>query len=115
MLYQPKPLVASRPRRSVVPNARDFRASPRGWTRAPRRGIMRVVVCPSPVVRSEAFMPLRDHFHPPWSEQDQWEGFHSAWVNTLVRYLNGSVLPRRFRARPQVHLGPFVEADVATF
>ena len=60
-------------------------------------------------------MPLRDHFRPPWSEQDLWEGFHSAWVNTMVRHLNGSVLPPQFRARPQVHLGPFVEADVATF
>ncbi len=60
-------------------------------------------------------MPLRDHFRPPWSEQDQWEGFHSAWVNTMVRHLNGSVLPPRFRARPQVHLGPFVEVDVGTF
>jgi hypothetical protein len=60
-------------------------------------------------------MPLRDHFHPPWSEEDLWEGFHSAWVNTMVRHLNGSLLPRRFRARPNIHLGPFVEADVATF
>jgi hypothetical protein len=24
-------------------------------------------------------MPPRDHFHPPWSEEDLWEGFHSAW------------------------------------
>jgi hypothetical protein len=28
-------------------------------------------------------------------------------VNTLVRHLNGSLLPRRFRAFPQVHLGSF--------
>lgn len=60
-------------------------------------------------------MPLRDHFHLPWSEQNPWEGFHSAWVNTMVRHLNGDLLPRRYRAMPQVHLGPFVEADVATF
>jgi hypothetical protein len=60
-------------------------------------------------------MPLRDHFHPPWSEEAPWEGFHSAWVNTMVRHLNGSLLPRRFRAFPQIHLGPFVETDVATF
>jgi hypothetical protein len=60
-------------------------------------------------------MPLRDHFHPPWSEQNPWEGFHSAWVNTMVRHLNGSLLSRRFRAFPQIHLGPFVETDVATF
>ena len=60
-------------------------------------------------------MPLHDHFHPPWSEQNPWEGFHSAWVNTMVRHLNANVLPRHFRAIPQVHLGPFVETDVATF
>jgi hypothetical protein len=59
-------------------------------------------------------MPLRDHFHPPWSEHNPWEGFHSAWVNTMVRDLNGSLLPPGFRALPQVHLGPFVETDLAT-
>jgi hypothetical protein len=60
-------------------------------------------------------MPLQDHFHPPWTDENLWEGFHSAWVNTLVRHLNGHLLPRRFRAIPQVHLGPFVEADVSTW
>jgi hypothetical protein len=60
-------------------------------------------------------MPLHDHFHPPWSEQNPWEGFHSAWINTMVRHLNGTLLPSRFRALPQVHLGPLVESDVATF
>jgi hypothetical protein len=54
-------------------------------------------------------MPLRDHFHPPWSDENPWEGFHSAWVNTMVRHLNGSLLPPNFRAFPQIHLGPFVE------
>jgi Protein of unknown function (DUF4058) len=57
-------------------------------------------------------MPLRDHFRPPWSEEHPWEGFHSAWVNTMVRHLNGSVLPPNFRAFPQIHLGPFLETDV---
>ena len=60
-------------------------------------------------------MPLRDHFHLPWSEQNPWEGFHSAWANTMVRHLNLNCLPRRFRAVPKVHLGPFVETDLATF
>jgi len=32
-----------------------------------------------------------------------------------VRHLNGGLLPRRYRAMPQVHLGPFVETDVATY
>jgi hypothetical protein len=57
-------------------------------------------------------MPLRDHFHRPWSEENPWEGFHSAWVNTLVRHLNGSLLPRHFRAFPQVHAGLYVEFQV---
>jgi hypothetical protein len=67
------------------------------------------------VLLEETVMPLGDHFHLPWSEQNPWEGFHSAWVNTLVRHLNGHLLPRRYRAVPQVHLGPYVEADVATY
>jgi hypothetical protein len=60
-------------------------------------------------------MPLNDHFHRPWSDDNPWEGFHSAWINTLVRHLNGSLLPRGFRAFPQIHLGPWIEADVPTF
>jgi hypothetical protein len=59
-------------------------------------------------------MPLRDHFASPWQDENPWEGFHSAWANTIVRYLNGSVLSRRYKAVPQVHLGAWVEADVAT-
>ncbi len=60
-------------------------------------------------------MPLHDHFHSPWADENPWDGFHSAWANTLVRHLNGSLLPPRFRAVPQVHLGARIEADVATF
>jgi hypothetical protein len=60
-------------------------------------------------------MPLRDHFRPPWSERYHWEGFHSAWVNTIVRSLNTTVLPDAYRAEPQVHLGARIEADVATW
>jgi hypothetical protein len=60
-------------------------------------------------------MPLRDHFHSPWMDENIWEGFHSAWANTIVRHLNESLLPPNFRAIPQVHLGASVEADVATF
>jgi hypothetical protein len=60
-------------------------------------------------------MPLCDHFHSPWADHHSWEGFYSAWANTIVRHLNGSLLPPQFRAVPQVHLGARVEADVATF
>jgi hypothetical protein len=60
-------------------------------------------------------MPLRDHFHSPWSEENYWQGFHSAWANTMVRHLNLSLLPARYRAVPQVYLGATVETDVAAF
>src|ERR1700732_5357355 len=60
-------------------------------------------------------MPLLDHFHSPWGDENPWDGFHSAWANTLVRHLNGVLLPPRFRAFPQVHLGTRIEADVAAF
>ncbi len=60
-------------------------------------------------------MPLRDHFHPPLDEELSWEPFHSAWINTIVRHLNGGLLPERYRAQPQAHLGGQVEVDVGTF
>jgi hypothetical protein len=59
-------------------------------------------------------MPLRDHFHSPLKSQRHWEGFHSAWANTIVRHLTRQLPPRYF-AEPQIHLGVHVEADVATF
>jgi hypothetical protein len=58
-------------------------------------------------------MPLRDHFHKPALEKFHWEGFHSAWANTIVRQLNTQWLPERYRAEPQIHLGSEVEVDVA--
>lgn len=60
-------------------------------------------------------MPLRDHFHPPLKDQDDWESFHSAWTNTIVRRLNSRWLSKRYRSAPQTHLGILVEVDVATF
>ncbi len=59
-------------------------------------------------------MPLRDHFHPPLSDREPWEGFHNAWANTIVRHLNAALLPERYRAVPQISLGSKVEVDVAT-
>lgn len=59
-------------------------------------------------------MPLRDHFHPPLKSQRHWEGFHSAWANTILRHLI-PLLPPRYYAEPQIHLGVHVEADIATF
>jgi uncharacterized protein DUF4058 len=60
-------------------------------------------------------MPLRDLFHGPPSEQTDWESFHSAWANTIVRHLNGGLMPRRYRSQPYARVGGAVEVDVATY
>jgi hypothetical protein len=60
-------------------------------------------------------MPLRDHFHAPLRDELDFESFHSAWANTMVRHLNERLLPARYRSQPEVHLGTQVEIDVATF
>jgi hypothetical protein len=59
-------------------------------------------------------MPLRDHFRSPLREHHHWEGFHSAWANTIVRHLNTRWVPSRYRAEPQIHLSAQVEVDVDT-
>jgi hypothetical protein len=60
-------------------------------------------------------MPLLDHFHPPMSVRRHWEGFHSAWASAIAHQLNRGLLPPRFFAEPNVHLGGQVQIDVATF
>lgn len=59
-------------------------------------------------------MPLRDHFHPPFSEILSWEQFHGQWPGEIVRELD-KTLPPQYRAAPTVHLGPEAEVDVGTF
>jgi hypothetical protein len=59
-------------------------------------------------------MPLHDHFHPPLYPQRSWESFHSRWANCIADELH-RVLPRRYFAEVQIHLGGQVEADVAEF
>jgi hypothetical protein len=59
-------------------------------------------------------MPLRDHFHPPLTDQTTWEPLHGGWPMVIVQQLN-SMLPRNFVAAPRVHLGSLAEIDVATF
>jgi hypothetical protein len=59
-------------------------------------------------------MPLQDHFHPPLFPQRSWESFHSRWANSIADALQ-QVLPRRYFAEVQIHLGTSVEADVAEF
>ena len=59
-------------------------------------------------------MPLLDHFHPPLFPHRAWESFHSRWANTIADALQ-RVLPQRYYAEVQIHLGSRVEADVAEF
>ncbi|HET6573095.1 MAG TPA: hypothetical protein VFG68_05805 [Fimbriiglobus sp.] len=57
-------------------------------------------------------MPLKDHakFHPV----DQWSSFHSTWAIEMMARLNTAVLPERYKARPNLHLGKRAEVDVGT-
>lgn len=57
-------------------------------------------------------MKLLDHFHPPLRGERRWEGFHSAWANSLVDHLNER-LPTGYFAEPAVHFG--IEIDAAAF
>jgi hypothetical protein len=59
-------------------------------------------------------MPLIDHFHAPVFPRYSWESFHSLWSAAIVERLN-ALLPTRYLAQAQVHLGQSVEADVAEF
>ncbi len=60
-------------------------------------------------------MPLRYHFHPPLSETRHWEDIHSGWTVEIKRTLNRRILPPGYFAEAQVHVGTFLEVDVATF
>ncbi len=59
-------------------------------------------------------MPLLDHFHPPLAGRRHWEAFHSRWASAIADALNVS-LPRGYFAEEEVHAGPRVEVDVATW
>jgi len=59
-------------------------------------------------------MPLLDHFLPPLYPRRSWESFHSRWANSIADQLN-ELLPSRYFAEVQLHLGSHVEADVAEF
>lgn len=59
-------------------------------------------------------MPLLDHFHAPVYPRHDWEAFHARWAVALSDLLNG-LLPQRFLAEAQIHVGRHVEADVAEF
>lgn len=59
-------------------------------------------------------MPLRDHFHPPLSDDTPWSAFHSNWATKIVDRLNGDRLSGKFKAQGTRHFGAQIEADVST-
>src|SRR5262245_23282979 len=59
-------------------------------------------------------MPLLDHFHPPLRPARRWESLHAAWANAIMGWLNETVLPTRYYAETQIHIGSRVEVDVGT-
>lgn len=60
-------------------------------------------------------MPLLDHFRPPLLGRRHWESFHSLWAGEIVAALNRDLLPERYFAEAQTHVGGRVEVDVASF
>lgn len=60
-------------------------------------------------------MPLRDHFHPPLSDQRRWKSIHAHWIAAIVNRLNDAVLPDRYHAEGEATQGSPLEVDVATF
>ena len=60
-------------------------------------------------------MPLLDHFHPPVSDQRQWEAIHNWWAAEMAGALNAQILPADYFADFQIHVGPSVEVDVGAF
>ncbi len=59
-------------------------------------------------------MPLRDHFHAPLIHRKSWDGLHAQWPAMIVLELS-RLLPARYAAAPNVHLGSAIEVDVGTF
>jgi len=59
-------------------------------------------------------VPLLDHFHAPLHPTHRWEAFHARWAVAIADALN-IILPERFFAETQVHLGSHIEADVVEF
>ncbi len=58
-------------------------------------------------------MPLLDHFHPPVTEDIQWNTFHAVWAGSIADELIRTV-PREFQVREHLKLGGGCEIDVAT-
>ncbi|MGH7224853.1 MAG: DUF4058 family protein [Gemmataceae bacterium] len=59
-------------------------------------------------------MPLLDHFHAPIHPVYDWESFHTRWAVALSDTFN-RLLPPRYLAEVQIHIGRSIESDVAEF
>ena len=59
-------------------------------------------------------MPLRDHFRSPVDDTHSWDEVHGGWPMEIVRQLV-TILPKGYRAAPQVHLGSTFEVDVGSY
>lgn len=59
-------------------------------------------------------MPLRDHFRSPLDDVRSWDGVHGMLPAVIVQHLV-KILPERYFAEPQVHLGTLFEVDIGTF
>src|SRR5438132_13902830 len=59
-------------------------------------------------------MPLRDHFRPPLDNMRSWEELHGGWPMMMVAFLSPK-LPPGYAAGPRVHLGSYIEIDVASY
>ena len=59
-------------------------------------------------------MPLRDHFHPPFSNRYSWDMVHGGMPMVIATHLN-SLLPDGYMAGPGVHIGSLAELDIGTF
>jgi hypothetical protein len=57
-------------------------------------------------------MPLLDHFQTPIDPRVGWESFHHRWANAIADHLD-TILPQRFFARVEVHLGSEVATDIS--
>jgi hypothetical protein len=58
-------------------------------------------------------MPLLDHFHPPVSDEIQWNSFHAVFAGSIADQLTGTV-PAGYRVQEHFKIGGGFEIDVAT-
>jgi len=66
------------------------------------------------VIREGDFDAITGPFSSAVISQRSWESFHSRWANCIADELH-RVLPPRYFAEIQIHLGGQIEADVAEF